>query len=356
MKKPQRLAQQTPPRRDIAVRSQLVGSVLAFVARKGGDAAALAERFGLPASTTDAPDVLMPLGDLQRFFDAAEAAIADPSLGLHLVTEVPARRFTALEYGAKSAATVRAAFHHIARTIPLFNEHVIVSFEERRDEGLIRQSIPGRPLCIGRAGNEFFVARVFAGLREGVPGLRPRRVFFAHPRPRDVRELVRFFATEEIAFDAEANGLAFAIADLDRPLASRDDALAELVAAYVESELGRRRAEPGGGLVSQVRAIVRDQIEHGGPDIASLADRLRMSPRSLQRRMRDHGTSLQDVVQLVREELARTWVAESRRPLTAIAFDLGYAELTPFVRAFRRWTKQTPAAYRNEQVKAGRRT
>ena len=345
--------------RDISVRSQLVGTALEVVSERGGDGAALAARFGLPPDIINAAEVILPLRDLHRFFDAAEREAGVPSLGLHMVKSVPARRFSAIEYGAKTAPTVRAALSHVARAIPLFNEHVVVTFEERAEEGLIRQSIPGRPLCVGRVANEFFSARVFAGLREAAPGLTLRRVFFAHPRPEaGLKELKAFFCVEARAleFGAEANGLVFARQELDRELATRDDALAELVRLYVESELARRRAEPGGGLVSQVRELVRGEIENGGPGIANVAERLRMSPRSLQRRLHQHGTSLHAVLQLVREELARTWVVEGRRPLLEIAFALGYAELAPFVRAFKRWTNQTPAAYRSQELTARKRT
>jgi len=153
MTKPKTTASRTakPVRRDIAVRSQLVGAVLSFVRERGGDAQALAARFELPESAFDAPDVVLPLGQLQSFFDAAEAAIDDPCLGLHLVANVPARRFTALEYGAKSAATIRAALIHLARTTPLFNEHVVITFEERRQRHPLpshcrhKQSAPATP-------------------------------------------------------------------------------------------------------------------------------------------------------------------------------------------------------------------
>ena len=63
-----------------------------------------------------------------------------------------------------------------------------------------------------------------------------------------------------------------------------------------------------------------------------------MSRRSLQRRLGDEGTSYLELVDEVRQELARRWVAEGARPLGEVAFLLGYSELSAFLRAFKRWT------------------
>ena len=72
---------------------------------------------------------------------------------------------------------------------------------------------------------------------------------------------------------------------------------------------------------------------------------LRMSPRTLQRRIAAEGTSFHALVESVREELARVYVKDPKRSLGEIAFSsVGRAQ--PFLRAFRRWTGMTPRSFR----------
>jgi AraC-like DNA-binding protein len=71
-----------------------------------------------------------------------------------------------------------------------------------------------------------------------------------------------------------------------------------------------------------------------------------MSPRTLQRRLAGERTSYQALVREVREDLARAYLAESRLAISEIAFVLSFSDVSTFHRAFRRWTRQTPLAYR----------
>ena len=80
--------------------------------------------------------------------------------------------------------------------------------------------------------------------------------------------------------------------------------------------------------------------------LESIASEMRMSPRTLQRRLTTEGTTFARVYETVREELARAYVADAKMPLTEIAFLLGYAELSAFLRAFKRWTGKTPSQFR----------
>jgi AraC-like DNA-binding protein len=338
--------------RDFSIRSQLVGLVLAFVRARGGDVERLRRSFALPESAETDPEVTMALASLQAFFEAAERELSDPFLGLHVAAVLPRGRWDVLHYSARSAPTFRDALSRLARYMALFNEHVIVSFEERSGEGVIAQRIPGRPLCLGRHGNEFFAAAVLTQARAvAAVNLVPERVFFAHAAPRDVSQLIQLFGTERIEFGAERNGFSMSAAALATPFSSHDPALLSLVEKYAERTLAERGGPEGSaGFLGQVRQCIRTMLREEEPSLAVVARALKVSSRTLQRRLADSGTTFQALVQNVREELARGYVGDNRRPLGEVAFLLGYAELGPFVRAFRRWTGLTPAAFRARSV------
>ena len=63
---------------------------------------------------------------------------------------------------------------------------------------------------------------------------------------------------------------------------------------------------------------------------------------------RARGQTFQGLVDETRRALALQAVAQSRRPLADIAQFLGFAEVSTFYRAFRRWTGLPPARWRRQ--------
>ena len=100
---------------------------------------------------------------------------------------------------------------------------------------------------------------------------------------------------------------------------------------------------------AETRDAVRVALEDGQPQLAEVAKRLKTSPRTLQRRLGAEGTSFQDVVDSVREELARIYMADTKRRYTVgeLAYLLGFSEISALSRAFKRWTGMTPTQWRD---------
>ncbi|MDQ3370739.1 MAG: AraC family transcriptional regulator [Myxococcota bacterium] len=333
---------------DPRMRTQLVAPFLARVRAAGGDPAAIAQRFGLPASAETDPEVVLPLSALHELFDAVEAATGDPFVGLHVGADLPRGTYGLLEFSSRSAPTVREALARVVRYMGLLNEVVEVTLVEDAHEGVLTQRIPGAALCVGRHGNEGFLAMVLCEARRlsGAPWV-PRRAWLAHPRPRDVSELIALVGTPEVAFGAEANGFALPTAVLDLPLASSDPPLLSLLDRQAIAALAAR-AGPN-RFLGDVRERIREQLADAGPSLESVAAALKLSRRTLQRRLADDGVSFQALVEAVRRELAQLFVEEGSRPLGEVAFLLGYAELSAFFRAFKRWTGMTPSEYRSRR-------
>jgi AraC-like DNA-binding protein len=84
------------------------------------------------------------------------------------------------------------------------------------------------------------------------------------------------------------------------------------------------------------------------PALESVASRLRIGPRTLQRRLVDEGLSFRDLLNGVRAERARELLLETEAPVIEIAMELGYSSSTHFTRAFRRSTGLTPSDLRRK--------
>jgi AraC-like DNA-binding protein len=168
-------------------------------------------------------------------------------------------------------------------------------------------------------------------------------VCFEHPRPRTVDEHRRIFGCE-VGFDAPEHAVTFHRDALVLPVVQADPRLGALIDRYAEELL--RRLPRGNALSDRVRQLVAESLCDGDHGLEPIAGRLRMSPRTLQRRLQDESTSHQQIVDELRHELALKYLAEPAVSIGEVAFLLGFSDPSAFHRAFRRWTGTTPGEHR----------
>jgi AraC-like DNA-binding protein len=83
--------------------------------------------------------------------------------------------------------------------------------------------------------------------------------------------------------------------------------------------------------------------------LESVAANFNMSTRSLQRKLQEENTSFVEIADSVRKNLALNYLNATAHPVKDISFMLGYNEQSAFLRAFKRWTGQSPSAYRSSR-------
>ena len=73
---------------------------------------------------------------------------------------------------------------------------------------------------------------------------------------------------------------------------------------------------------------------------------LKVTPRTLNRRLKEEGTSFQSIKDALRRDIAIRALQLGTESIEQIAFDTGYSAPSNFHRAFYRWTNRTPGSYR----------
>lgn len=171
-----------------------------------------------------------------------------------------------------------------------------------------------------------------------------REVTFAHSAgfPREAYE--ELFGVP-VRFDASESALWFPAEALHVPFAGRDPVVRRYLETHAESMLATLPAAAP-PLLAQVREAIVVELATSGAELSRVAKRLAMSVRTLQRRLEESGTSYQQLVDDVRSTMAQALLRDRARSIVDVAFELGYADLKGFYRAFKRWTQATPAEWR----------
>jgi AraC-like DNA-binding protein len=104
-------------------------------------------------------------------------------------------------------------------------------------------------------------------------------------------------------------------------------------------------------LLSELHRVLRHRLVDA--TLADVARELGMSERTLQRRLRESGTSFQSELNTVQVRIAQALLLESDAKLTAVAVEVGCASLQHFSSLFRKMTGESPSAWRARHRKAG---
>ncbi len=336
-------------KRSPITRSQTVAAALQYFRSLGGDPRELLERHGLP----EVFDAQLPitLATMHALIDALADACGDPFFGLHLAEDMTTRDYNfypLLEYLGRSAPTIRSYLDAVIRYGALGNEVMVLRLSEHGDEASYESLVAGDPLCLGRHINECLHLVMVRNVARYLAAPFPlRRVWFAHDAPDVAEEVRRIIAAPHLEFGRGTNGFSFDRALLDRSMAAADPRLFGLLCAHGDQLLSLRKAKTR--FLAQVRQTISDQFEERLPTIESTALIMRISARSLQRRLADEQTTFVSLLDSVREELARTRLQDPREQVSAVADALHYSDTSAFVRAFRRWTGTTPGTFRRAQ-------
>lgn len=173
--------------------------------------------------------------------------------------------------------------------------------------------------------------------------LRPRVVWFQHPRPRDIAEHERIFQAP-VQFSQPTNRLIFSTECLGWKVLSANASLLSAFDQHAEDILNQ--LDQSDTYTNRVIQEITRSLHGEVPSIEAIAHNLAISIRHLQRELQAEGTSYQQLLDATRKELALRYLKKPNVTVHDVAFLLGFSEPSAFHRAFKRWTGQTPRAYR----------
>ena len=313
-----------------------------------------ASRLGVPRSDllraarlTEAhladPDTRIPVTAFARLWQAITERLPDPALGLRLGGDVRIRELGLVGYTMVFSGTLGAALRRFSRYSRILADTFVVQLDASPEANWVR--LDAQPaLRAYRQAADARLAAVLAMCRELTgTDVTPLSVQFPYRQPADTREYERFFQAP-LEFGALATGFLLDENDLKRPVSSSDETLTgylDTLAAQVLAQLGEERT-----VRDHVRRALWSQLSEGLPDLDRVARLLGMGARTLQRRLREEGTSFAAVLAELRQDMAEALLREGRLTVSEVAFLTGYSDAGSFHRAFRRRTGVSPRAFR----------
>ena len=303
----------------------------------GIDVAELCRRCEIDPADLEDADARIPLERTARIWPEGARQFGRPGLGLHAGVALPVGRLEALDYAFATAESVEQGLERIASWFRIVTEGM-TRLQLQRSEETLRIIYVPVPIDELR---DYGIAAIVTRLRWA--GVTPQLVEIggAAAAPSALyQELQRC----PCALVRSPSTVVIEAADGARALPASLPGLAPVI----ERDLARALAKVtrDGDPLGDVRREVHRAVGAEAPAIESVARRLAVSVRTLQRRLTAQKTTFSAVVDEARRTRALEHLARPELSIGEIAFLLGYSEPSAFSRAFRRWTGVYPADHR----------
>jgi AraC-like DNA-binding protein len=312
---------------------------------QGVDPMELLEEAGIDPSHVINGDRRIALEKMQRLWGLATAVTGDEAFGLHAAEQLQPATMQGLGLGFLASDTIYQGLQRLARFSRMLSSGLNVELQERGefvDLVFLYDAADLTPNFVWQ-GFDFGMGLVLVMCRLTLGEyVSPISIECARPRPQ-TPEVFECMLGSRVSFECERNCLTFVRADIVDQLVTANDELARINDEQVETYLASFLA------VSTAREVVGKIVEHlpdGPPNQKQIAEALHVSNRTLQRKLKDEGTSFVDLLQDTRLRLAEKYLAQPQRSVVEVAYLLGFSEPSTFSRAFKRWTGQAPADYR----------
>lgn len=321
-----------------------VNLVLFAARQRGADAYALTQAVGISADQLRDPDGRLSIRQMQALWREVILVTGDPNIALKLGEMVNPVAVGVLAYVMMHSPTLGRAFEKLCQyqnivcdgtrtTGRRSGTQFILSLQITSPDIIYPEHAINSELSIYQAA-----IRAMTGLN-----LSAREIHFSYPRPADTHEHERVFAPAQLFFGAPETAMVLDAALLDTPILNASPSLFALFEHHADDLLQRLQTPT---LSSRVRAEIVALMKGEEPTLATVADRLAMGVRTLQLHLKEENITYQQLLDDIRKDLAVKHLREHNLSTTDIAYLLGFAEPSVFFRSFKKWTGQTPGAFR----------
>jgi AraC-like DNA-binding protein len=305
---------------------------------------------GLDPAALQNPDAKLPAAAVAALLETAAAKAGRADFGLMM-----AEAWAVADIGPVSLAvvhqdTLREALRALEQHRAHLSDAVGLSLSEDAGAAELRVVLDlpvdaaASQLADFVLGKSLKLCRAILGA-----GWTPLGARLQRSEPRQQIAYRRMLGSDSVVFGAKADALLLRHGDLDARLPRMPD---PALRKHAEALLASLPSTGDGSVAQRAASLIRAGLAEGRADLHHVSGALGLNGRTLQRRLRAEGLGFSDLLDQVRGELARTYLADRQTPMHQIAARLGYADGSAFTRWFTQTFGEPPSRWR-DKVRGG---
>jgi AraC-like DNA-binding protein len=312
----------------------------------GKDVGSLLAKVGARPEQVNDDAIRLEVPKQIRILELAAEELRDGLLGFHLARDFDLREIGLIYYVIASSERFTDALLNGKRYCTVMNESVRLDVKLDNGGAAIAIEYVDIDRQSDRHQMEFWMVTLVRICRQVTDTrLAPRLVRIRHWREETPVEMRSFFGCD-VEFGAASDEIIFPSPVASLPIVGSDNYLNDMLLRYAEEALAHRPQERS-SLRSAVERVLPQLLPHAKGNASNVAQKLRVSRRTLSRKLRDERVAFAEILEETRAALAKRYLAERDLPVSEIAWLLGYREVSSFTHAFKRWTGMTPREFRS---------
>ena len=343
-----KLAKNPPPKQGM-IRVAPMAAIPELLREFGVAPRPILKKFGLSEEIFSQPDKTIPFELLGRVVNTCARETGCPHFGLLVGQRGNVSTLGATGFLMKNAPDVGTALNEAILNIDLHDRGATPFLEVSYETTVLGYAIY-QPGIEGsdqiNDGSLAIIWNVMRGLCG--PEWLPLEVRFTHDKPVDIGAYRRFFRAP-LRFNAVHNALVFHTSWLARQIGHSDP----LMYQHFQQHILDMRRYSNQDFRDKAYQALLFLIGSQRCSLDDLARHFTIHPRTLNRRLKESGTSFRELYSEARHQTAGQLLRDTKTSIESIAALLGYSDGTAFNRAFSQWEGVPPGKWRR-QMQMGR--
>ena len=331
-----------------SVAAGIIKNLLDYSEQRGADRVAILNQVGLSEEDLVDQDARIPLDSYKTVLRACKLATGEPALPMVYTIDTRLEDISIVGLIIHSSSSMADSMTQLNRYSRLMVEVDVMEAGERFSvvpEGTDIWIVDNRP-----EPNSFFeltevaFARFIGEFRRHFPD-QPfaLAIEVTHPAPGHADRYKEILQCD-VTFDAPRNALQMDPVWLTTEWDVDQSYVFGIFTEKADALLAELEAEDS--IRARIESLLLPLLHTGELSADSVAEALGMSRQTLYRRLKDEGVTFANVVDDLRLRMATDYLNARKVSVNETAYLVGFSEASSFVRAFRRWTGQTPAEFR----------
>ena len=317
---------------------------LSVMESMGYPASSILEGAGIKVKDLAAADYVIDVSQCKKIVSNMILLSGDQGIGFEIGSRMRMTDLGIFAYAMMSARTLRGAFDLWARYCSAFGMLIRLDLvEDTQDHwSLTINEVSPLGFLYNFCVEEALSITLNFGLALTGEAVAVKSVSLAYPSPSHEAAYHRTFNCP-IAFNVDQTRITFSSPSLDQPLKTNDDELNAVCQAHCQQIM--RSIEGSSPTRNRLREIL---LRNSSPlsNLSESAALLGISPRNLRRQLEREGVTYREIINELRIDLAKEYLASGELQPKEIGYLLGFKDPDAFRRAFKSWTGKTVSDYR----------